>query len=214
VSPLVYRAMRARLFRDNQNRLPVFRAAFEAQAAAPAPGDYLEFGVARGTSFITAFDMMQEVRPGQASRFHAFDSFEGLPETEGHFEANDMAYSEATFSKYIEKAGVDISRVTRTKGFFERDKTAEAIAALGLTPGAHVVHIDCDLYVSTVEVLKAIEGILRPGSVLIFDDWYSFDREDQPDQHGEQKAFAEWALRDQFAVLKDTPNWNVAFQMT
>ena len=39
-------------------------------------------------------------------------------------------------------------------------------------PKVGIVHIDVDLYSSTVEVLEFVRPLLVKGSILIFDDWY------------------------------------------
>ncbi|TSC69208.1 MAG: methyltransferase [Parcubacteria group bacterium Gr01-1014_66] len=45
-------------------------------------GDYLEFGVDKGKSFIVAYHMAQRYGMNNM-QFYAFDSFEGLPEIAG-----------------------------------------------------------------------------------------------------------------------------------
>jgi O-methyltransferase len=50
-----------------------------------------------------------------------------------------------------------------------------------------VIWVDCDLYESTVPVLDFITEYIQDGTVIIFDDWYSFRAD--PDR-GEQKALA------------------------
>ena len=52
-----------------------------------------------------------------------------------------------------------------------------------------VAWIDCDLYASTVPVLDYLTARLAPGSVLIFDDWFTFRASPG---HGEMRACAEW----------------------
>jgi hypothetical protein len=61
---------------------------------------------------------------------------------------------------------------------------------------AEVVVIDCDLYVSTVPVLRFIKDRLQPGTVVLFDDWngWSFS-----DEMGERRAFHEF--------LAENPEW-------
>lgn len=54
---------------------------------------------------------------------------------------------------------------------------------------AAIVNIDCDLYESARVVLRFIESLLTEGTVLIFDDWYTF--RGNPNL-GEQRAFREW----------------------
>jgi O-methyltransferase len=215
VSRAAYRAARRTVFRDNQRRLPAFEAAFEEAAKSGAAGDYLEFGVARGTSLISAFDIARRHPQFANSRFFAFDSFCGLPGSEGDFVQGDMSYGQETFFRFIERAGVDLERVKATKGFFEAALSPWLAAELAIVPGqAHIVHIDCDLYASTVPVLNFVAPLLGVGSVIIFDDWFSFENEAQPWAHGEQRAFAEWRERARFEPLAITYPWNAAWKLT
>jgi hypothetical protein len=209
LSAWTYRLMRQWVFRDEQHRLPAVRASFERFDASGGPVPYLEFGVARGTSIISA-DAIARSR-GLALRIFAFDSFRGLPAGEGTFARGDMAYSEPTFRRFTAKAGVDQARVTSVPGMFADTLTEALRARLGLGPGRYVVHVDCDLYASTRDVLAWLRPMLAPGSVLIFDDWFAFDNEPTPELHGEQRAFAEWDDRAHWAELHVEPQWNVAF---
>ena len=212
VSPLAYDLSRRTLFRDNLNRLPVFRAAMETVAKSDCPGDYLEFGVARGTSLITAYKQSKRFKALDDMQFHAFDSFEGLPDSEGFFVKGEMSYDEQTFRRFASKAGIDLSRVTTTPGFYDKTLTQRRAEELGISADrAHLVHIDCDLYVSTVPVLKFLTPVLGTGSVIIFDDWFNFDHEDVPGDHGEQRAFDEWSERGKMRELHVTPMWNASF---
>src|SRR3989442_413196 len=81
---------------------------------------------------------------------------------------------------------------------------------LGRGRRRYVVHIDCDLYESARVVLGWLEPVLATGSVLIFDDWFSFENEPDPDQHGERRAFGEWPDRGRWKPLHVQPAWNVA----
>lgn len=213
ISPGVYRWMRAHVFKDNK-RLEVFEQAFShLTAQAGQPGDYLEFGVARGTSLISAFEIARRLDL-EDMRFFAFDSFEGLPASEGRFAKGTMAYGLPYFQRFCAKAGVDLDRVVPVAGFFDVTLTEATRDRCLLTRGCHLVHIDCDLYVSAVRVLDFVEPLLAPGSVMIFDDWFSFEDQDDPRQHGEQRAFHEWPAARDFVPLAETPDWNMAFVRT
>lgn len=81
-------------------------------------------------------------------------------------------------------------------GWFERTVPAfAAIQAAKAAPGAvgalGFVHVDCDLYSSTMEVLGGLQakGLLGPGTVVVFDEWsgYPGAAEHEP------KAWAEHA---------------------
>ena len=145
-------------------------------------------------------------------KFHAFDSFRGLPSSEGTFVEGDMSYPENIFKDFCRKAGVDLGRVTTTEGFFNESLSPEVLGHLGVnTTSANIFHIDCDLYESTVDVLASIKGHLGLHSVIIFDDWFSFEEEDYSWGFGEKRAFSEWSERNKFEPLAITYPWNAAF---
>lgn len=177
-------------------------------------GDYLEFGVFQGRSFIQAFSAIRSVHrecsidnPYWAKhggklqtiwnnmRFFAFDSFQGLPEPEGldrntlDFAKGHYAYALDSFLENLKAGKVDLGKVVTVPGWFEETCTDETIKKYNMK-AASIVHIDCDLYESAKIVLKFIEPLLIDGTVLIFDDWYCF--RGNPDL-GEQRAFTEWA---------------------
>ena len=54
---------------------------------------------------------------------------------------------------------------------------------------AAVIYVDCDLYESTVPVLKFIKPFLQRGTIIVFDDWNCFHGD--PDR-GERRAFKEF----------------------
>jgi hypothetical protein len=183
-------------------------------------GDYLEFGVWKGDSFIKVYQFLSklrrdhlawlESRPTYASetgssspehdawkrwtpRFFAFDSFEGLPEPEQHeipeeWVKGGYACSEDQFKRNLASDGVDLKNVITVPGFYDKTLNSATKKRLGLKQAA-IVHVDCDLYESTILVLSFVTDLLVQGSVLVFDDWfYNQGRKDR----GEQKACYEW----------------------
>jgi O-methyltransferase len=187
----------ARKFLYPNGRAPHFDLVFRKIRDTQVAGDYLEFGVYRGTSFITAYYAAK--RHGMSNmRFFAFDSFAGLPNDEHKFKKGDLACPEEVFTTMTRKAGVPTSRTIVVKGFYDQTLTAETKAAHNLVRAA-VIHVDCDLYSSTKCVLEFIEDIVTVGSIVIFDDWSVFGAESAT--HGEQKAFGEWPMRDCFEPL-------------
>jgi hypothetical protein len=83
--------------------------------------------------------------------------------------------------------------VRLTKGFFE-DTLPGFVAQ---HPGAKIalLHVDCDLYSSTVTILKNIAPMLAPGSVIIFDELINYHGWEE----GEFKAFTEFAAERKLA---------------
>jgi len=178
-------------------RAPYFEMTFQNVRDTRLRGDYLEFGVYRGSSFILAA-RSAALYGLNAVRYFAFDSFQGLPEAEGKmFAHGEFACSEQTFTRIITKAGVPIDKVVKVKGWYS-DSLTNNIKKKHNLDRAAVVHIDCDLYSSTRDVLAFIEDIIQIGSIIIFDDWCAFRNEQHPENFGEPRAFSEWRARGAF----------------
>lgn len=129
------------------------------------PIDYLEFGVWQGA----ATDEWRKLNTDPESRFVGFDTFEGLPED---WEAN---HPKGTFDTGGAIPKIDDPRVSFVKGLFQdtlRDflKTFEPRNRL-------VVNVDCDLYSATLFVLGTLDRYFKPGTIIIFDDFYSMNHE-------------------------------------
>jgi hypothetical protein len=141
-------------------------------------GDYYEFGLFRGYTFLSAQRSCDEL--GLAgTRFWGFDSFQGLPavegvdEAEGEFFEGQFACGKRDVVDNLSRHGMDWSRAELIEGFFSDSLTADLKRRLPFGP-AGVVVLDCDLYSSTREALAWIAGLLGPTTVLLFDDWHSF----------------------------------------
>lgn len=137
------------------------------------------------------------VRSKRHYRFFAFDSFEGLPASEEcgiKFHEGQYACSRDQFLANLRKAGVDTSLVTCVPGFYDQSLTDELKENL-CSRGAAIVWIDCDLYDSTVPVLGFITPFLQTGTILCFDDWFSYGGDPMK---GEIRATHEW--------LENTPH--------
>ena len=51
-----------------------------------------------------------------------------------------------------------------------------------------MLHVDCDLYSSTVTIFDTLGAHLQPGAIILFDEYYNFPRW----QQHEFKAFQEF----------------------
>jgi hypothetical protein len=128
-------------------------------------GIALEFGVASGGTL----QMIAQRMP-----VYGFDSFEGLPEDWR------PGFPAGMFAGPVP----DVPGAQLVVGLFE-DTLPQ------WTPPGRIglVHIDCDLYSSTVTVLDAIGYFLREGTIVVFDEWHGYPGcEDH-----EQKAWQEFA---------------------
>jgi hypothetical protein len=157
-------------------------------------GDYFEFGVFEGRSFITAYHLAQAYGLNSMN-FYAFDSFQGLPEIEGidaegfrHFKKGEFASKLDRFVENISKNAIDLSKVKVIPGWYEdvlNDETKDTLP----TTRAAIIYVDCDLYKSARAVLNFITDYVQEGTIIMFDDWFCF--RGNPDR-GEQRAFREW----------------------
>jgi O-methyltransferase len=180
--------------RRTENRMTEFgmlAQAVEFVKINGVEGDYFEFGLWRGKTFIYAHRMMR--RYNVQRKLRGFDSFQGLPD---HAPASDniwhkgqFAYSRADLEADLRKAGFRVDDYELIEGFYETSLSLELSRQL-LSSGvrASIVYIDCDLYESTKPVLKFISPFLQNGTVMCFDDYYNYKGDPQA---GEAKALAE-----------------------
>lgn len=163
------------------------------------PGDYLEFGVFMGKTFSYSYRLMGPLFPEM--RFVALDSFEGLPAPKGidlhdgyssGFYAGQFACDIEQFSRNLEVAGVDLSRVMMIKGWFDETLVPNHSQSSTINKVA-AAWIDCDLYESTVPVLNYLTSRLSVGSVILFDDWRCYRN---LAEFGQQRACREWLERN------------------
>lgn len=90
------------------------------------------------------------------------------------------------------RGNVDTSRVTVVPGWYSEVLTDKLRQSLSIKQAA-VILIDCDLYGSSVPVLDFVAPYIQDGTILIFDDWFSY--KGRPDM-GEARAFHEWLQRN------------------
>jgi O-methyltransferase len=179
-------------------REEILRTAMEYVLYSKLDGDYLEFGVCEGRTFIAAFHLAQRHRLHSMS-FYAFDSFQGLPEITGVDAAGFQQFSRGQYScplhrfkQMVAKNRVDLDRVQIIPGWYGEVLNQDTQQRLALK-AASIIWVDCDLYESTVPVLTFVTKYIQDGSLLIFDDWFCF--RGNPER-GQQKAFAEWLQRN------------------
>lgn len=136
-------------------------------------GLYAEFGVYKGDSI----NRLARLRPNQV--FHAFDSFEGLPES-WTLGARTGAFSVGGRLPAVH------GNVVLVKGFFE--DTLQQFVSTRDYKAVAFLHVDCDLYSATKTVLDRLAPLLVEGTVIVFDEYFNYPGW----QQGEYKAFAEF----------------------
>ena len=166
-------------------------------------GDYYEFGLFRGYTFLEAYKHTVELGIDD-THFYGFDSFEGLPPPEHDLDAHDNRFFEGQFACSLSKVednlstnGLDMSRATLIKGYYS-DSLTESLRGDHQFKKAGVVLLDCDYYSSTKEALDWILPYLKDKTILLFDDWYSYG---DSNELGQQKALEEFLVKhSQFKV--------------
>lgn len=167
------------------------------EAQTTRQGDYYEFGVFKGHTFLHAQLAARELGLDKM-RFFGFDSFQGLPPVVGvdltreeHFYAGQFACSLDRVKKRLTEHGVDWKRTFLIEGFFNDTLHAQTRAQYKMTK-ASVVLLDSDLYESAASALEFLEPMLLDQTILIMDDWNAFDRDES---RGERLAMAEFLRR-------------------
>jgi hypothetical protein len=122
------------------------------------PIDYLEFGVASGI----AFKWWVEKNKNPESRFFGFDVFTGLPEDFGVMKK--YHYYSAGQTPEIED-----TRIEFIKGLFQ-DSLPEFLNNYKPLQ-KKVIHMDADLYSSTLFVLTKLIPFLENDDIIIFDEF-------------------------------------------
>jgi O-methyltransferase len=122
--------------------------------------DYLEFGVYQGGSI----RQWSSLNQNSASRLFGFDSFEGLPE-DWH-----SGMRKGTFSTGGKIPEIADPRVSFISGWFQ--KSLRGFLGTYHPRNRIVIHVDCDLFSSTLYCLTTLDLVISPGTLIILDDFF------------------------------------------
>ncbi len=125
---------------------------------------YLEFGVFEGESI----KYFAGIHSNAASKFVGFDTFEGLPEDWNEF---SRSVTSKTFSTGGNVPRTDDDRISFVKGLFQQ--TLPGFLDQMNSTSQLVIHNDSDLYSATMYVLSRANDVIVPGTIIIFDEFYS-----------------------------------------
>ncbi len=145
--------------RDYPKRYTLYEAVVDYYKLDSNEIVYLEFGVASGSSFF--WWMKKNTHTG--SVFRGFDTFEGLPEDWGGFKKGAMAFDQAQ---------VNDGRAEFIKGIFQ-DSLFPFIESNKnlLRTKPKVIHMDADLFSSTIFVLSQLYPYIKKGDIIFFDEF-------------------------------------------
>lgn len=153
---------------------PPVRNRDDLLAMLPEPcegGIILEFGVWQGESIDQLAKRYAELT------IHGFDSFEGLPQAWG------VLADKAHFDVRGRLPKVPVNVVLH-KGWFK--DTLPDFVASELNSEIFLLHIDCDIYISTKEVFDCLGDKLN-GSYILFDEYFGYPGW----EYHEHRAFVE-----------------------
>ncbi len=157
--------------------------------------DYLEFGVSKGYSFRWWSEQIKDAN----SRFYGFDTFSGLPEDWGPFKKGAMSNGNVP-------PELNDERCKFYQGLFQQ--TLQPFLATYQPNRRRIIHMDADLYSSTLFVLTTISPYLRKDDIIFFDEF-------NVPRH-EFKAFMDWtsSFYIEYEVLGAVNNfYQVAFRL-
>jgi len=153
---------------------------------------YYEFGIFKGFSLWFAEKLSREYC-NKDFKLYGFDSFEGLAKSS--VDIDDIYWAEGNYacsyqavSNNLKNYGTDLSRIKMFKGWFSKDLFDSLRDRESFLPCSICV-IDSDIYEARVEVLDFMRGIMVSGTILLFDDFNAFNKDDR---HGERRALLEF----------------------
>lgn len=147
-------------------------------------GDMAEFGTMSGTTahiIATALVAFSGKSRGVSKKLYLFDSFTGLPVVESPVDKVNplvvsgvwspgllMVLDQWQLIAKVRKAGLAKDRIKVYAGWFR-----DTLPKLPDGTKFAMLHIDCDLYQSAMDVLDACfsRGFIADGAIILFDDW-------------------------------------------
>ncbi len=141
------------------NRYKLYQFVYREENLENRIIDYLEFGVYKGDSLKWWVNNVKNPK----SRFFAFDTFQGLPEDWG---TKEKGY----FSTKGNLPSISDQRCHYEVGLFQ--ETLYKFLEKYTLDRKMIVHLDADLYSSTLFLLTSLSSKLKKGDILIFDEFY------------------------------------------
>jgi O-methyltransferase len=168
---------------------------------ARVEGDVVELGTAAGISATALARAMvraeQEIGPPR--RLLLFDSFVGLPESTTEIDRSTPLVRDGSWAPgtcrvlsagelrtaVLSGSGLDDTQLVIHEGWY-----ADTVPAREVDTTFALIHVDCDLYQSTMDALDPMfgSGRVAEGAIVLFDDW-NCNRASP--RYGERRAWME-----------------------
>jgi len=198
------------LFNSNVNNLSLFKYwifLFEIYKKNNLKSDIVEIGSGSGRSLsYILFNLLEDYEffSKNKIKYHGFDSFEGYPkningEIKTFENKNNWSFSsEEYLNENLIKLNFDpkiISEFVKLyKGYF--DKTLDKLE----TEQIGILHLDCNLYSSTILSLEKLYDKVEKGGLVVFDEYIG--PEDIVKWPGASKAIDEYLGDDKKKIQK------------
>ncbi len=147
--------------RDYSKRLNLYKAISDHYRLHEREILYLEFGVASGESFFWWLENNSNID----SAFWGFDTFEGLPEDWGGYKKGAMSFAETDIKSRDRRA--EFVKGTFQQTLHQFIKSHEE----SLNGKQKLIHLDADLFSSTIFVLSQLYPYLKKGDIILFDEF-------------------------------------------
>lgn len=134
-------------------------------------GLWMEFGVFRGRTLTMAANWKKQFCGLESEPVYGFDTFEGLPEDwkpgykRGHFRIQNWTALKVPSNTILVK-GLFIDTLPTQLALIDQKYNC-------YTPVSYV-HIDCDLYAGSKDVLFLLGNRFVPGTILVFDELFNY----------------------------------------
>jgi hypothetical protein len=187
----------------------------------PALSDVYQFGVCTGNGLCHIARMLKEEK-ASVRTYHGFDVFSGMPEEENE-PIFDVNWTGGVFNELERRGASSVTEVVQA--LLDEWDEEHADCSLCIYAGLYkdslpelkhnridfckenlrpalVVHIDCDLYTSTIEALDFMYSmhLIQPGTIIIYDDWGGTKNWQQA-HSGESRAHKEMTLKYKVSYL-------------
>ena len=166
--------------------------------------NFLEFGVYTGESMLHFYDIYH--KNNIKSTFYGFDSWKGLPK-ELVDKNNPTVWCEGQFTTngFVNPELLNKPNIHLFNGWFLETLTDSLAETLG-EKSVGLVHMDCDIYTSTIQCLEFLiqHNLLADESIIIYDDWGAYLT---------VPLVGEWEVGEAKAHKEITEKYNLNFEL-